>query len=91
MTESTQPTGPSAQHERLFTIVCALGIAQIISWGSFYYSIAVLGESMRRDLGVSETVLFGAFTFSLLLSGLAALIGSPRLNLMLSTSGDRWS
>jgi predicted MFS family arabinose efflux permease len=72
MTESTQPTGPSAQHERLFTIVCALGIAQIISWGSFYYSIAVLGESMRRDLGVSETVLFGAFTFSLLLSGLAA-------------------
>ena len=56
----------------LFATVSALGIAQIISWGSFYYTIAVVGDSMRRDLGVSETMLFGCFTLSLFLSGLAA-------------------
>jgi predicted MFS family arabinose efflux permease len=53
-------------------VICALGIAQIISWGSLYYAIAVLGESMSHDLGVSSTGLFGAFTLSLFLSGLAA-------------------
>jgi len=52
--------------------ICGLGIAQIISWGSLYYTIAVLGENMRRDLNVSETLFFGAFTLSLFLSGLAA-------------------
>lgn len=57
---------------RLWRLVPALGIAQIISWGTLYYSIAVLGASMRADLGVSETVLFGAYSFSLLLSGLFA-------------------
>lgn len=57
---------------RLWRLVPALGIAQIISWGTLYYSIAVLGASMRTDLGLSESVLFGAYSFSLLLSGLFA-------------------
>jgi predicted MFS family arabinose efflux permease len=56
----------------LLPVISALGIAQIISWGSLYYAIAVLGDSMSRDLGVSSTGLFGAFTVSLFLSGLAA-------------------
>jgi len=50
----------------------ALGIAQIISWGSLYYAISVLGDSMQRDLGISQSMLFVAFTFSLVLSGIAA-------------------
>ncbi|MDQ6619400.1 MAG: MFS transporter [Pseudomonadota bacterium] len=57
---------------RLWRLVPALGIAQIISWGTLYYSIAVLGASMRRDLGISEPALFGAYSFSLLLSGIFA-------------------
>jgi hypothetical protein len=57
-------------------LVSGLGIAQIVSWGSLYYPISVLGESMQRDIGVSSTVLFAAFTLSLLISGLAApLVG----------------
>jgi MFS family permease len=56
----------------VWRLVPALGIAQIISWGTLYYSIAVLGGSMRRDLNLSETALFGAYSLSLLLSGLAA-------------------
>ena len=57
---------------RLWRLVPALGIAQIVSWGTLYYSIAVLGSSMREDLHISQSALFGAYSFSLLLSGLLA-------------------
>jgi len=52
--------------------VVALGIAQIISWGSLFYTIAVLGAAMRADLGVSDTLLFGAFSTGLFVSGSAS-------------------
>ena len=50
-------------------LVAALGVAQIISWGTLYYSISVLGPAMRAELGISETLVFGAFTAGLLVSG----------------------
>ena len=68
---------------QLGRLICALGVAQIISWGSLFYSIAVLGESMRADLGVSGTWLFGAFTAGLVCSGLA----SPLVGRMIDTRG----
>ena len=52
----------------------ALGIAQIVSWGTLFYTIAVLGDAMRAELGVSATLLFGAFSAGLFVSGAA----SPR-------------
>jgi MFS family permease len=55
-------------------LIASLGIAQIISWGSLYYSIGVLGPAMRVDLGVSELFLFGSFTAGLLVSGTLAPI-----------------
>lgn len=63
---------PPAVHAHLKSAITALGIGQIISWGSLYYTVAVLGDSMRRDLKVPEAMFFGVFTVSLLLSGLAA-------------------
>jgi len=56
----------------LTPLVSALGIAQIVSWGSLFYAIGVLGPAMRRDLGVSELFLFGAFTAGLIVSGTLA-------------------
>jgi MFS family permease len=53
-------------------LVGALGIAQIISWGSLYYAIGVLGPPMRAELGVSELFLFGSFTAGLLACGALA-------------------
>lgn len=50
-------------------IVPALGIAQIISWGTLFYAIGVLGAPMRDELGTNDIVLFGSFTFGLLMSG----------------------
>jgi len=49
--------------------VTSLGIAQIISWGTLFYAIGVLGAPMGRDLGVSELFVFGSFTAGLFLSG----------------------
>jgi predicted MFS family arabinose efflux permease len=60
----------------LWRAVCALGVAQIISWGTLFYTIAVLGGAMRRDLGVSDIFLFGSFTAGLFLSGVVSpLVG----------------
>src|ERR1700676_2760593 len=56
----------------LFRLVPALGLTQIISWGALYYSIAVLGASIREELGLSAAALFGAYSLSLLLSALTA-------------------
>jgi MFS family permease len=53
-------------------LVASLGVAQIISWGTLFYSIGVLGPAMRADLGVSELFLFGSFTAGLLVSGTLA-------------------
>ena len=56
----------------VWRLVPALGVTQIISWGTLYYSIAVLGANMRAELGLSAATLFGAYSLSLLLSALAA-------------------
>lgn len=56
----------------LVRLVPALGVTQIVSWGALYYSIAVLGASMREELGLSAAALFGAYSLSLLVSALAA-------------------
>ena len=60
----------------LWRRTCALGVAQIVSWGTLFYTIAVLGAAMRTDTGVSELWLFGSFTAGLFLSGIASpLVG----------------
>jgi MFS family permease len=56
----------------LAPLVSALGIAQIISWGSLFYAIGVLGPAMRKELGISELFLFSTFTAALLVSGTLA-------------------
>ena len=76
-------TGPASKAIRddfrdphLWRTVIALGVAQIISWGSLFYTIAVLGGAMRRDLAISDVLLFGSFTVGLFLSGIVSpLIG----------------
>jgi len=71
---------------RLTRLIPALGVAQIISWGTLFYAIAVLGEGMRNDLALSSTWLFGAFTLGLLLSGAA----SPIVGRLVDEKGGRF-
>lgn len=70
---------------RLTPLVSALGIAQIVSWGTLFYAIGVLGPAMRAELGVSELFLFSAFTGGLLVSGTFA----PLAGRMIDRRGGR--
>lgn len=58
----------------------ALGIAQIVAWGSLYYSIAVLGEAMGASLGLSPAGVYAGYTLALLLSGAVAPIVGRRID-----------
>jgi predicted MFS family arabinose efflux permease len=71
---------------QLRRLIPALGVAQIISWGTLFYSIAVLGEAMRTEIGISATALFGAFTVGLLLSGAV----SPAVGRLIDARGGRF-
>jgi MFS family permease len=55
----------------LWRTVSLLGIAQIISWGSLYYTLTVLAAPIRHGLGFNDLMIFGAFTLGQLLSGVA--------------------
>ena len=70
---------------RLRWVVPALGIAQIISWGSLYYPIAVLAAAIREDLGIGDVAVFGSFTVGLFCSGFVA----PTVGRLIDARGGR--
>lgn len=49
-------------------VVLALGAAQTLAWASSYYLVAIVADPISRDLGVSGTAVFAAFSAALLLS-----------------------
>lgn len=49
-----------------------LALTQIVSWGSLYYAFTILAPGVGRDLGLAPELVFGAFSWSLLVAGLAA-------------------
>ena len=49
--------------------VNALGITQIVSWGTTLYALAVLGAPISADTGWSASIVFGGLTIGLLVSG----------------------
>ncbi|NYT64786.1 MFS transporter [Alcaligenaceae bacterium] len=55
------------RNPRALTI--ALGIGQICSWGSLYYSFPLLAEAMMAELMWSKTDVYGAATLGLVLAG----------------------
>ena len=66
-------------------LILGLGVTQIVSWGALIYAIAVLGSPMAEELGVSRTVIFGAFSASLVVSGLCG----PRAGGLIDRHGGR--
>jgi len=57
------------KHRRIIGI---LAVTQVVSWGTLYYAFSVLAPDMQRALGWRSEPLFGAFSWSLLISGLVA-------------------
>jgi predicted MFS family arabinose efflux permease len=57
---------------RGWPLVWALSAAQLVSWGSIYYSFSLFVVPMESELGWSRTALNGALSLGLLVSGLVA-------------------
>ena len=76
---------PAPRVPFLWRRVCALGVAQIVSWGTLFYTIAVLGTAMRSATGTGELWLFGSFTAGLFVSGLV----SPIVGRQIDVHGGR--
>lgn len=64
----------------LWRTVSLLGVAQIISWGTLYYTLTVLAAPIRQELGFSDLVIFGAFTLGQLVSGVVAPLVGRRID-----------
>jgi MFS family permease len=54
-------------------LLIALGVTQIVAWGSVYYGFALLLEPLQRDLEASKDAVAGAFSIALLTSGLCSI------------------
>jgi MFS family permease len=52
--------------------ISMLGVVQICSWGSLFYSFPPIAEAMGDDLGWRKTDIYGAVVFGLVLSAAAA-------------------
>ena len=49
--------------------IVALGITQIVAWGTTLYALGVLGKPIAADTGWSQSLVFGGLTVGLLVSG----------------------
>jgi MFS family permease len=59
--------------ERLpVAIILALGLTQIVGYGTLYYSFSILAPEMASDLGWTVDQVFGIFSGSLLVGGIIA-------------------
>jgi predicted MFS family arabinose efflux permease len=66
-------------------VVLALGATQTLAWGSSYYLVAILAAPIARDLQISTTWVFAAFSVALVVSGLVG----PRVGRMIDRHGGR--
>lgn len=67
------------------TVVFALGVTQIVTWGSSYYLPAVLGQPIAAETGWPLAWIIGGLTIGLLTSGLC----SPRIGGWIQRRGGR--
>jgi predicted MFS family arabinose efflux permease len=52
--------------------VAILAVTQVLSWGTLYYAFAIVAHDIARDLALAPAAVFGAFSWCLLVAGLAA-------------------
>jgi MFS family permease len=62
---------PPARMPWIFVV--SLSVAQLVSWGSLYYAIALFLDPMMRDLGWSAAETTAAFSIGLVASGVGAV------------------
>ena len=72
------------RHSRL-AIISALGVVQILSWGSSFYLLGVLAAPIAADTGWSLAWVFGGLTLGLLIASLV----SPRVGRLIGERGGK--
>ncbi len=65
--------------------ISALGLVQILSWGSTFYLMAPLAQDMARDTGWDMSLLSAGVSLGLLVSGL----GAPTIGRWIAHGGGR--
>lgn len=78
-----EPAAAPAPHGR--RIIVALGITQILAWGTSFYLLTVLAAPIAEDTGWPLTFIVGGFSAALLVSGLAA----PKVGRLIARHGGR--
>ena len=78
------PPDPAAARPRL-VVVSAIGVAQILAWGSSFYLIAVLAKPVGDDTGWPLSWIVGGLSTGLLVSGLV----SPTVGRLIDRHGGR--
>lgn len=75
------------QHQRYYgwTITWTFALTETVSWGVLYYAFSALLVPMQDELGWSTTALTGAFSLSMLMSGVVA----PAVGRWLDRHGPR--
>ncbi len=65
-------TGATRSGPRLLPVVVALGVTQVIGYGTLYYAYAILAPAVAAEFDTSLTSLYAIFSAGLLAGGLAA-------------------
>ncbi|TIP86949.1 MAG: MFS transporter, partial [Mesorhizobium sp.] len=81
---SLSPPTASGAHSRS-TIIAALGMTQIMAWGSSYYLPAVIAPAVVADTGWPLAWVVGGLSLGLLVGGLI----SPRVGSSIERHGGR--
>lgn len=62
------------------TTTVVLGVAQTLAWASSYYLPAVLAGAIGRDIGISASTVFGAFSVALLVAAGIGPVAGRRID-----------
>ncbi len=79
---SSKPPWPPGAMLALVT----LSVTMVITWGTLFYGVTLIGPRVMAETGWSKTLIYGAFSLALLASGLAA----PRVGALIDAHGGRW-
>jgi len=66
--------------QRRTTTTVVLGVAQTLGWASSYYLPAVLAGAIGKDIGISTSTVFGAFSVALLVAAGIGPVAGRRID-----------
>ena len=82
MTAAASPAGTGGAGR---SVIAALGVVQILTWGSSFYLLTVLAGPISRDTGWPLQWIVGSLSVGLLVAGLV----SPKVGALIDARGGR--